>query len=199
MNLMGCLLIFQEERPVFLREQANKMYNVTPYYLTKVAMEFPIQLVTPMLWWIITYFGVGLTLTAEKFFMAYCINFMLTFCASSLGYFLSSLFESEENAVSLSPVILMPLMLFSGFFSNSGSYPAWIGWVQYISPVKYGLEALIYNEFDDRVYGPDDVNLIDRLGFKLGIGACLGILAALIVVLRIISIVCLKLLVSKFQ
>jgi hypothetical protein len=42
MNLMGVLLIFQEERPVFLREQANQMYRVTPYYLSKIIAEFPI-------------------------------------------------------------------------------------------------------------------------------------------------------------
>lgn len=128
MNLMGCILIFQEERPVFLREQANKMYNVGPYFISKVGIEFPIQMFTPMVWWIVTYFGVGLTITAGRFFMAYLINFMLVICASSFGYFLSSIFDNEEMAVALAPVVIMPLMLFGGFFSNSGSYPDWIGW-----------------------------------------------------------------------
>jgi len=42
LNLMGVLLVFQEERPVFLREQANKMYRVAPYYMAKVLAELPI-------------------------------------------------------------------------------------------------------------------------------------------------------------
>ena len=175
------------------------MYNVGPYFITKVGSEFPIQMLTPMVWWIVTYFGVGLTITAGRFFMAYLINFMLVICASSFGYFLSSIFDKEEMAVALAPVIIMPLMLFGGFFSNAGSYPDWIGWFQYISPIKYSLEALIWNEFDGRKYGAKDVHLIERLGFELGIGKCLAILAGLTVFLRIVSMICLKLLVSKFQ
>eukprot|EP00347_Sterkiella_histriomuscorum_P009468 403341097 len=199
MNLMGCLLIFQEERPVFLREQANKMYNVAPYFLAKVGVELPIQIFTPLLWWIVCYFGVGLTVTAEQFFYAYLINFMLVLCASSFGYFLSSIFNQEETAVGIAPVIIMPLMLFGGFFSNSGNYPVWISWFQYISPIKYSLEAFVWNEFDTREYGPNEVRLIPRLGFELGISKCLAILAGLTVFLRIVSMICLKLLVSKFQ
>ena len=33
MNMMGTILTFQAERPVFLREQANKMYSVSAYYV----------------------------------------------------------------------------------------------------------------------------------------------------------------------
>lgn len=93
----------------------------------------------------------------------------------------------------------MPIMLFSGFFSNAGGYPDWIGWVQWISPIRYSLEALIQNEFGNREYGPNDVNLVQFLGFDLGIGSCLAILAGLAVFFRIFAAVCLRLLVTKFQ
>ena len=55
-------------------------------------------------------------------------------------------------AVSLSPVIMMPIILFGGQFANSGNIQAWISWFQYVSPVRYGLEALVRNEFDGRTY-----------------------------------------------
>lgn len=125
---MGILLVFQEERPVFLREQANKMYKVAPYYMAKIIAELPIQCLTPMIYLIITYFGIGMTVTAGQFFYAYLILWMLVLCSASFGYFISSIFSQEETAVAVSPVIIMPLMLFSGFFSNAGSYPVWIAW-----------------------------------------------------------------------
>jgi ABC-type transport system involved in multi-copper enzyme maturation permease subunit len=49
-------------------------------------------------------------------------------CGTSLGYFLSSIFNKQEDAVGISPVILMPLVLFGGLFANSGGYPDWISW-----------------------------------------------------------------------
>ena len=121
------------------------MYRVAPYYLSKILAELPMQLFTPMLYLIIVYWGVGLTITAGQFFYAYLIMVLLVLGSASFGYFISSIFDQEESAVAIAPVIMMPIMLFSGFFSNAGSYPNWIGWIQYISPIKYSLEALVWN------------------------------------------------------
>ena len=96
------------------------MYRVAPYYLSKIIAEFPIQLFTPMLYLIIVYFGVGLTITAGQFFYAYLILEFLVQCSASFGYFISSIFDQEETAVQIAPIFILPLMLFSGFFANAG-------------------------------------------------------------------------------
>ena len=57
---------------MFLREQANKMYSVGTYYLAKIAIETPVMLLTPMLYSVIVYFGIGTTITASQFFLFYC-------------------------------------------------------------------------------------------------------------------------------
>lgn len=174
------------------------MYNVSPYFATKTIAEFPITILKPMLTSCILYFGIGLTRSASKFFLFYLSLFLCSLTSQSLGYFLSSIFNQEETAVQLAPIILMPMVLFSGFFSNSGSYPVWISWIQYISPVKYTLEALIYNEFDDRRYD-SPIDLISFLGFKLGLFKCLIILLGLTIFFRFVALAFLKLLVGRFQ
>lgn len=105
-NMMGTIIIFQVERPVFLREQANKMYSVTAYYLAKVLADLPLQLITPIVFTVIVYFGIGMTIEASKFFYFYLILMLLTQCAASFGYFMSSIFNREETAVSLAPIIM---------------------------------------------------------------------------------------------
>jgi ATP-binding cassette, subfamily G (WHITE), eye pigment precursor transporter len=64
-NMMGTILTFQDERPVFLREYTNRMYSVPAYYMAKVLLETPMMCFTPMLNAIIVYFGIGLTVTAS--------------------------------------------------------------------------------------------------------------------------------------
>ena len=113
-NMMGTIIIFQIERPVFLREQANKMYSVTAYYLAKVLADLPVQLITPIVFTVIVYFGIGMTIEASKFFYFYLILMLLTQCAASFGYFMSSIFNREETAVSLAPIIMQPIILFGG-------------------------------------------------------------------------------------
>ena len=131
LNLMGTVLVFTEERPIFLREQSNKLYGVTPYYMSKVAIEMPAVIVTPMILLAITYVGVGFNSTAAGFFQFYVVLLCVNLAATSFGYFLSSIFGKSEIAIAVSPIVMMPLILFGGLFSNVDSTMDWISWVQY--------------------------------------------------------------------
>ena len=128
------------------------MYSVSSYYLAKTLAETPVLLITPMVFSVIVYFKIGLMITAPQFFLFYVILELITQCAASFGYFMSSIFEKEEAVTALAPIVMMPLILFGGQFANSDNIQAWISWFQYISPIRYGLEALVVNEFDERTY-----------------------------------------------
>jgi len=65
MALMGTIGLFQQERPVFLREQANKMYDVGIYFNAKTLTELPLTMLQPLITTIIIYWGIGLTSSAE--------------------------------------------------------------------------------------------------------------------------------------
>jgi hypothetical protein len=45
------------------------MYRVSAYYWTKVIMEIPVLITIPFLYAIITYFGIGFTITVGRFFL----------------------------------------------------------------------------------------------------------------------------------
>lgn len=99
----------------------------------------------------------------------------------------------------MSSLVNIPMFLFGGFFSNSKAIGAWIRWFQYVTPIRYAFEAAIRNEYENKDLSQYQVNPMTMLGFNLGIGKSLGLLVVLIVGFRLLSIICLKLLVSKFQ
>ena len=47
----------------------------------------------------------------------------------------------------MAPLIIMPLMMFSGFFLNADSTPAYYLWIPWISPMKYAYTALATIEY----------------------------------------------------
>jgi hypothetical protein len=47
------------------------MYDIFPYYATKVMLEMPVMLITPLLMLALTYFGVNFRRDADAFFMFY--------------------------------------------------------------------------------------------------------------------------------
>jgi len=61
------ILIFPEERPVFLREAHNKLYTVSAYFYGKLLAEIPLAIVVPLLNSSIIYFYLGLN--PDTFFM----------------------------------------------------------------------------------------------------------------------------------
>ena len=48
------------------------MYTVGAYYMAKIIIETPVLALTPMIYSLIVYFGVGTTITAAQFFLYFC-------------------------------------------------------------------------------------------------------------------------------
>jgi len=65
--VFSVLLLFIVERPVFLREYANKTYGTTTYFVSKSLTEIPFQLIFPSAFSIIIYFATGMTAEFGRF------------------------------------------------------------------------------------------------------------------------------------
>ena len=65
--IQNVILIFPDERPVFLREVNNNMYKTSPYFWAKVISELPFSIMTPVIFVCIVYYAIGYYPTAEAF------------------------------------------------------------------------------------------------------------------------------------
>ena len=89
---------------------------------------------------------------------------VLIYNASS-GYSLiiSAGFSDKQLAVTLTPVLIIPFMLFAGFFVSSDEIPGYLKEFEYLSIFKYGYQALMHNNFDTyqkevEKYGPEQAD-----------------------------------------
>jgi len=64
-----------------------------------------------------------------------------------MGLFIACFFDDIAVAVTLIPLFIMPLMIFSGYFVNSKTAPVWLSWITYISPNNYAFTAVVLNEY----------------------------------------------------
>lgn len=72
---------------------------------------------------------IGLALTAGQFFLHFLIYLLISFCGSSLGLLLGSVILDAKSVSAVTPVVILPFTLFSGFFKNRADLPDWLGWV----------------------------------------------------------------------
>ena len=66
-----------------------------------------------------------------------------TIAGAGYGLVISTFVPSMELAMSMTPVILIPMMLFAGFFVGQDKIPYYFYEFQYISPVKYAFQAAL--------------------------------------------------------
>ncbi|KAJ3410840.1 ATP-binding cassette sub- G member 1 [Chytridiales sp. JEL 0842] len=158
-NLMAAstsnLTVFSREKPVFLREYGAGYYGITVYFLSKLAAELPLYIVFPSIQAIFLVYLVGLQKSAAQILIFMAFNSLTSICGMSVGICFACQFDSTQAALAVTPLVIMPFMLFSGMFININKMPAWLGWLQYVSPIKYCFEGLVKNEFIGlRVFQP---------------------------------------------
>ncbi|KAK6166710.1 hypothetical protein SNE40_023343 [Patella caerulea] len=163
MNINGCLFLFiinmsftsmfavvntfPIEVNIFLREYGSGLYRVDIYYLSKSLAELPSFILIPFIFISVVYWMVGLYASAEAFLICAGLTILVANIAMSFGYLISTLTKSVDIALAIAPPILIPFMLFGGFFLNAGTIPVYFVWLEYISWFKYANELLSINQW----------------------------------------------------
>lgn len=129
-SLNPCILTFPSERAVFLREENVKMYSVASYFFGKWLVDLLPAIFSPVMSSLIVYWMVGLNNeSAGKFFFFLLVNILQSCIGLGVGYFGGTAFSDAKIAMAVTPLLIMPLMLFAGFYKNSADFASWIGWI----------------------------------------------------------------------
>jgi len=81
---------------------------------------------------------IGMADSASQFFIHCFIIILISFCGSSLGMLIGSVIIDPKTIFGVASIFVFPIMMFSGYLKNRDDLPVWIGWIEYLSPCKYG-------------------------------------------------------------
>nr|CAD7432307.1 unnamed protein product [Timema monikensis] len=168
--------VFCAELPVFKREHFNGMYRTDVYFLCKSIAEIPVFIAIPVIFISISYYMIGLNPDPERFLMAVITLTLVSNVATSYSYsteeermlLLAVVLEDEESlgeegltcyliscvssnvemALTIGPMVIIPFLLFGGFFLNNSSVPIYFKLISYLSWFKYANEALLLNQWE---------------------------------------------------
>ncbi|KAH9588689.1 ABC transporter-like [Trypanosoma melophagium] len=149
---LGSLSLLMVERAIFVREHRNGMYRPSAYLVGKIVQDVPISVLTNLIFNAIVYFMVGLQLRADKFFIFYFICTLVMLNSYTLCLLISNVSKNIQVANIVAPLVFVLYLLPSGgVLMDVDSLPLAWRWIKYISFVRYGLAALVVNEFDGLV------------------------------------------------
>jgi ABC-type multidrug transport system ATPase subunit len=148
LNVMSAITVFAPERAVFLMEMTNDTYSAVLYYISKVIAELPIVIFFPIVYVAIVYYMIDLAAGTEIFFVTMLIAICIAYCGNAFGMFAASLFPKPEIAMTVTPLMIMPMFIVGGLFANTERLePYWI-WLNAIAFPRYAYKAFMTSQFD---------------------------------------------------
>ena len=140
------LLDFPKDRPVFLREYSTNHYSVIPYFLSRLSIECTITFLQTLVQLLASYFLMSLRM---GFMVFLAISFVLAIASTSIGIVIGSIVEDPNVAAELMPLLIVPQLLFSGFFISIDLIPEFLRWAQYLCSLTYAIRLSTFYEFGD--------------------------------------------------
>ncbi|ETO01505.1 ATP-binding cassette sub-family G member 1 [Reticulomyxa filosa] len=153
-------LTFPSQRLIFQKERASNWYYTWVWVLCKVFIDTPMSCLAMVPFAILIKYMVNFRADVVNIYIS------LTLCAivaDALGFFLGTIANRPELAIQISPVTIIPLMLFSNFFVATNTIPAYLRWIKWIDPFFYGTEIFSIDEFQGISTGEQ---LLSNYGIK---------------------------------
>ncbi|RDW83899.1 ABC drug exporter AtrF [Aspergillus mulundensis] len=152
-------------RAIVARHRDYAFYRPSAVAIARVVVDFPAIFCMCVPFTIIVYFLAGLDVSASKFWIYFLFVYTTTFCITSLYRMFAALSPTIDDAVRFSGIALNVLILFVGYVIPKQSLidgSIWFGWLFYVNPLSYSYEAVLSNEFSDRVMTCDPSMLVPQ-------------------------------------
>ncbi|XP_042517441.1 pleiotropic drug resistance protein 1-like isoform X2 [Macadamia integrifolia] len=133
--------------PVFYKQRDLLFYPSWAYSLPAWVLKIPISLAEVAIWVFTTYYVIGYDPNVGRLFKQYLLLVCVNQMASGLFRLIASLGRTMVVSMTFGSFALLVLMVLSGFILSRDSIKKWWIWGYWISPMMYGQNALVVNEF----------------------------------------------------
>ncbi|XP_028082709.1 pleiotropic drug resistance protein 2-like [Camellia sinensis] len=136
--------------PVFYKQRDFLFYPPWAFGLPIWVLSIPLSLVESAIWISLTYYTIGFAPDTSRFFQQLLALFSIHQMSLSLFRFVAAVGRKLVVVCTLGTCTLIMNILLGGFIVAQNDIEPFMIWGYYISPVMYGQNALVINEFLDK-------------------------------------------------
>ncbi|XP_021845699.1 ABC transporter G family member 39 isoform X2 [Spinacia oleracea] len=136
--------------PVFYKQRDLFFYPAWAYALPTCVLRIPLSFVESAIWTILTYYTVGYAPAVSRFFCQWLALFCTNQMAMSLFRLLGAVGRTMVIASTICSLTLLSVFVLGGFIIAKDDIAPWMKWAYYLSPMMYGQNAIVINEFLDK-------------------------------------------------
>jgi ABC-type multidrug transport system permease subunit len=146
------ILSLYAKRTIVEKHNRYALYHPSAEAISSMIMDMPYKILNSLLVNMTLYFMANLRREPGPFFFNYLISFMMVMSMSMFFRLFASLTKTIQQALAPSSIILLALVLYTGFAIPVRYMRGWAKWIRWLNPVSYGFEAIMVNEFHGREF-----------------------------------------------
>jgi ABC-type multidrug transport system permease subunit/ABC-type multidrug transport system ATPase subunit len=128
------------------------MYHPSAEAISSMLCDLPYKILNSIVFNLALYFMTNLRREPGPFFFFLLICFVTTLAMSMIFRTIASSSRTLSQAMVPAALIILDLVIFSGFVIPIDYMLDWCRWLNYLDPLAYAFEALMVNEFHNRDY-----------------------------------------------
>ncbi|KAM0600644.1 hypothetical protein ACHAPN_000436 [Verticillium nonalfalfae] len=145
------------QRPIVEKHASYAFYHPAAEAIAGIVSDIPIKFITSTVFNVVLYFLAGLRAEPGQFFLFFLITYISTFVMSAIFRTLAAVTKTVSQAMMLAGVMVLALVIYTGFVITVPQMHPWFGWIRWINPIFYAFEILIANEFHGQNYECDTI------------------------------------------
>lgn len=144
------ILTLYSQRPIVEKHTKYAFYHPFSEAIASMICDIPNKVLTSLMFNLTLYFMTNLRRTPSAFFVFYLFSFACILVMSMLFRSIGALSRTLAGAMAPAAVLILALVIYTGFTVPIRDMHPWFRWINYIDPVAYAFESLMINEFHNR-------------------------------------------------
>ncbi|KAL8736690.1 MAG: hypothetical protein Q9166_000056 [cf. Caloplaca sp. 2 TL-2023] len=144
------ILTIYAQRPIVEKQSKYAFYHPSSEAVASMICDLPNKFLTSIFFNLTLYFLTHLRRTPSAFFIFYLFSFMCLLAMSMIFRSIGALSRTLAQAMAPAAVLILALVIYTGFVVPPGQMHPWFSWLRWLDPVAYAFEAVMINEFSHR-------------------------------------------------
>ncbi|OAA51503.1 ATP-binding cassette transporter ABC1 [Metarhizium rileyi] len=141
-----------DQRPIVEKHASYAFYHPAAEAAAGIVADIPVKFVTAVAFNLVLYFLADLRREPGPFFLYFLITYVSIFVMSAVFRTMAAATKTVSQAMTLSGVLVLALVIYTGFAITVPLMHPWFSWIRWINPVFYAFEILVANEFHNREF-----------------------------------------------
>ncbi|KKZ68105.1 hypothetical protein EMCG_06215 [[Emmonsia] crescens] len=152
-------------RTIIARHKDYAFYRPSAVVIARVLVDLPVVFAMLVVLAVVEYFLMGLDVDVSKFFIYCLFVYVITMSITAMYRMFAAFSATIDDAVRFGGIALNLLVFYVGYAIPKQALindSPWFGWLLYVNPLSYAYEAVLANEFSDRVMQCSPEHLVPR-------------------------------------